>query len=138
MPVSASRAASCALILIAFLGATAPSRAQNATAPVATAPTDKVDNSELSRFLNGRRAPLDLKLSQMKRGWQTLAPAAPMGRPNEFWAALQTRFGGDATRAFTRGQNMRWSGEDYLVIYRAKFPTNQESQRWFEAHSDTR
>ncbi len=48
--------------------------------------------------------------------------------------AFRKYFGKDSDVVWTQGRTVNLSGAEQLVVYRAAFPANSETEKWFESH----
>lgn len=116
-----------------------------ATAPVQTASATTAVEGDLAQFLSGKLVPLDIKLSEMKTGWQSLrvvradekseaAASEPVMR-DDFFQALTSRFSSQNNRYFTQGQTLRFNDDTHLVVYRTQFPNEKSMADYFESRT---
>lgn len=122
----------------------APARAVNQIAPATT----QVEG-DLAQFLSGNLVPLEIKLSGMKTGWQSLrvvradeksTASAPTSsgqimHDEDFFQQLVVRFGSDNNRYFTQGQTLRLNDNTHLVVYRSQFSDLKSMENYFESRA---
>ena len=122
-----------------------PARAATPLQAAPTVPATGEIAGDLAQFLSGKLVPLDIKLSEMKSGWQSLrvvradektetAPNA-LAMRKDFFQQLMLRFGSANQRYFTQGHTLRFNNDTHLVVYRAQFPNEQSMNEYFEAHA---
>ena len=111
-----------------------------------TAPQVAPNAGTLQQFLSGDLVPLDLKFSQMQKGWSRVqierkgaasdkSPRNLSRSPDSIENGIRQYFGKDSEFVFTQGGTVNLNGEDQLVIYRAQFPSFNETDAWFEART---
>ena len=116
--------------------------AQAQTAPLA--PQVASDAGTLQQFLSGDLVPLDLKFSQMQKGWSRVnlerkgaatenSTENTARSPDSVEQGFRRYFGKDASSVFTQGRTVNLNGAEQLVVYRAQFPSSNEVRTWFES-----
>ena len=132
----------CALTLLVAASYPLAARAQTA----APSPAIVAGNAgTLQQFLSGDLVPLDLKFSQMGKGWSRVtierkgeADKAPAELNysflDPFAGGFQRYFGLGQGAVWTQGRTVDLNNQQSLVVYSAQFPPVQEARAWFDAH----
>ena len=123
----------------------APARAANQAAPAQTAAATTEMEGDLAQFLSGKLVPLDIKLSEMKTGWQSLRVVDMSDDKNEeenrlalvdpgFLGPLSVHFGSTNNRYFTQGRTVRFNNDVHLIVYQAQFPAYDQAQKRIDVY----